>query len=285
MALGQSPGSLQVFDPAHQKPVTYSDDKISASLAVGKLSDSLEIRFRDTEELIRLSLPAELAQVDQITRGSSNKLVVRGMLNGSASQIVVIDLVSRSISDKFSCYLPMISPNADYVAFIKFYPTHFAEGIEDRYMIYDLRRDAAYNRPPGTRRGNWQLVGQCVYPVGCRNAEYDNLNRPVGTRHLSKSGFFWNADSSSYVFADRIESSPSVSLVLVSVAGDAVYRVKSLEISSHDLCSGRQDDAESCPVIARNISFSEDGSSIVVTWQLVESDETRLVRYTLSSFR
>lgn len=167
--------STLTFDPPHQRPISFSDDKINVHLIVGKNSDSIAITRSATQKTVTIALPEEMAQVDGITRGVSDKLVIWGMVNGSAAEVVIISTRSDSVIDRFSCYIPAVSPNGEYVAFIKFYPMHFSEGVEDHYMLYDVKKDPVQNRPKGISVDNWLIVGNPIYAPGIGNEEYDNI--------------------------------------------------------------------------------------------------------------
>lgn len=210
----QVPGLL--FDPLHQKPLSYSDDTMTIKLAVKGEQLSLAIQRRAAATATQVALPGDMAQANEIRRVQPDKAVVVGMLNGDLWEVAVIDLDTPSISDRFLCYEPAISPDGHYVSFIKFFPAHAAEGAEDHYMLYDLWKGSARNRPPSNSPDDWQTVGATVYPVGIGNRDFDNLHRHESAVHmLSSDGFFWNASSNKVLFADSYQG--QVSLILVYV--------------------------------------------------------------------
>src|SRR6266436_6096668 len=81
------------------------------------------------------ALPIAMDLAEEMRRGFGGKLIVRGMVNGSGSEIVLLDPRSNKLLDKFLCYLPSPSPDGRYIAFVKFSPLHFAGNTEDHYMV------------------------------------------------------------------------------------------------------------------------------------------------------
>jgi hypothetical protein len=155
---------VQKFDLSHQQSVTYSDDEVQAVTTTSQDLISVRITERSTGGERLVKLPVELTQVDEIRKGVANKLIVGGMVNGSGAEVVVIDLGSYKVIDKFLCYLPSLSSDGRYIAFVKFYPPHFAEGTDDHYMLYDVAKAPVENRPTDIPSDDWKTVGKCIYP-------------------------------------------------------------------------------------------------------------------------
>jgi hypothetical protein len=276
---------IQSFNPARQKPVSYADARVQAALVTGQGASAVKIVDRSTKEEKLVALPVEMAQVNDMRRGGDNKLVVRGMVNGSGSEIAVIDLGSAKLVDKFVCYLPSMSRDGRYIAFVKFYPSHFAEGTDDHYMLYDIAKGAAENRPSGVPADDWKTVGKCVYPLGIANRDNDNIGVPKGSQHSSKSEFFWNPDREEFLFADQADTVATITLVLVDVAPSGEVTVKTIA-GTTELCSASTSGAATCSALVRKAEFlSAPEAAVTVTFENVSNQQTRTVEYKSSQFQ
>jgi hypothetical protein len=150
-----------------------------------------------------VTLPSEFSQVVSARLYKPDRLIVAGMVNGDASEVVIFDLQKVSVADHFLCYSPSISPNGRYVAFVKFYPTHGDSDVEDHYMLYDASSSPDQNRPVGIPH-HPSVVGRVLFPAGVNNRPDDNVDlngRP--THRMASDNFFWNNQSTLFVFADQ----------------------------------------------------------------------------------
>jgi hypothetical protein len=276
---------IQVFDPSHQKSVSYVDQKIRAILMKGTEANSIKIADVPTGKEQLIELPAEMAQVDDIDKGFGSKLVVRGMVNGSTSEVAVIDPEAGKLIDKFVCYLPAISYDGHYIAFIKFYPAHFAEGVDDHYMLYDLSITPAQNRPPGVRNDDWRNVGSCIYPPGVGNADNDNVGHFKDTEHYSDSRLFWNPSQEQLFFADGLNSDSQLTLVLADVAVNGNVSLRALTQGTAQFCPPTNLGVAGCSVLVRNVQFQDAGAGIAVTFESVPSRQHREIEYKSAQFR
>ena len=280
-------GPMVTFDPAHQKPITYQDQAVEATLIVGRERHSLKIVHRAMGSEKRVPLPEEMAQVDEIRAVVGGRLVVRGMVNGSGSEVAVFEVTSGRLQDKFLCYMPAISPGGRYIAFGKFYPLHFSEGTEDHYMLYDLAKEPARNRPVGVPKDDMRDVGVTVYPVGIGNKPGDNLRRPEGTGHESRSFFFWNPNGTEFVFADQAQGNDWIDLVLVDIGSDGKVTVRTAQQPMAPLCSILKDPkmAKSCSLLIRKVDFRTDPEwSLSVVFEIVDVRAFKTIQYTGAQF-
>lgn len=293
--LAQAPGSqdqsltgpVQSFDPSHQKPISYTVKSLRVSLVLGTQRHSLTIANLTTKTEKSVGLPEEMAQVDEIRMAMGAKVVVRGMVNGSGSEIAVIDIASGSLIDKFICYSPSVSPDGHYIALVKYYPPHFSEGTEDHYLLYDLSRKPADNRPAGVTRDDWMNVGRVVYPVGQGNAPGDNNARPENTRHESKSLFFWNPLKSQFLFADRISQASEITLVLVDIDSSGTAIVRTNQQAIDQLCSTLNDPRKtrSCPLLVRKVEFHSPAEpAFTITLEIVDVHRVKSFELNSSQF-
>src|SRR5262249_43087598 len=92
-------------------------------------------------------LPETVAQGSSLSWYGDDRLAVLGMANSSISAVVVVDGRQAKLADYFLGIAPVVSPDGRYIAFVKFYPSHGIEGIEDRVRLYDLAQSALRNRP------------------------------------------------------------------------------------------------------------------------------------------
>lgn len=160
----------------------------------------------------RLSLPAwnstsalQVDQIDEITViPGQNRFLVLGRPGASSSEADLIGLPSGEILDRFPCFMPVVSPDRRFLAFVKPFPGHPGPvAVTAEYLVYDLTQSPSYNRPhfiPGvTYDAGWP-----VYPPGTTNAVGSNLvpglNSPV--HWLSSRGLFW-LDARRLTFTDR----------------------------------------------------------------------------------
>lgn len=274
---------LVTFDPEHQKALSYSDKSIEATLIVGRQYDSLKVVHLATKSGKSVDLPFEMAQVDEIRRVADEKLLVRGMVNGSGSEIVIIDLKTTKQIDKFLCYRPSVSPTGNYVAFIKFYPAHFAEGTEDHYMLYDLSKKPEDNRPKSVPRDDWANIGKGVYPTGVANTAADNIERPKGSQHQSLSGFFWNSNGKQFLFADRVNFREEINLVLVDIEQSGSLKIRTAQQDVDELCSKF---GKPCLPFVRKVEFrSPSEPAFSVTFEIVNLHRLKAVQVNSDQFR
>ena len=183
-----------------------------------------------------VALPVEFSQYESARLYQSDKLVVTGMVNGDVWEVVIINPVKGSVEDHFLCYAPAISPNGQYVAFIKFFPAHGVDSVEDHYMLYDVNRRPEQNRPPKLALHLYlYLAGRVVFPPGITNRWDENVdldNRPA--HKMASDGFFWNDQSNTVVFADEFRDEYSV--VVVNIANGA-FKSDSVSIPKQSICS------------------------------------------------
>jgi hypothetical protein len=209
-----------LFDPAHPSPVSFQDDELSMRLDYSKPRLGVVVQRKGEPER-EILLPEEIVQVDEILKVVAGRAIALGWLNGDVRGVAVLDVNAGTLGDAFWAYIPALAPNGRYLAFVKFYPPHGysdTEGPEDHYMLYDLSRTAAQNRPPGVNLSNSVVVGTTVYPPSIGNRETDNFRIPNGKGHDGlMEQFFWSGDSSRFVFADRYQG--ELALVLARVGG------------------------------------------------------------------
>jgi hypothetical protein len=278
---------LVTFDPNHQRPLTYVDKSIKVDLKIGRERDSLNVLYLTEKSQKSLALPLEMAQVDEIRRVTGDKLLVRGMVNGSGSEVVVVDLKTATQTDKFVCYHPSVSPNGEFVAFVKFYPAHFAEGTADHYMLYELGKKPEDNRPKDVPSSDWQNVGRPMYPIGVGNRVADNIERLEGSQHQSSSGFFWNSNGTQLMFADRVNLAPEITFVLIDIEPDGRIRARTASQQIYQYCSKLEDPqaVRSCLLLVRKVEFhSPSEPAFTITLEIVNLHKVKSFDLNSSQF-
>lgn len=259
-AIIQKLGSDAPFDPSHPMLVSYRDDEISMMLDFSKPRLSIVLQ-RKVGGQQAISLPEDIAQVNEIRRGPANRGLVVGKYSGDLSALAVLDLNAATVSDVFWAYAPDVSPNARYVAFIKFFPAHGygdSDGPEDHYMLYDLTQTASRNRPPGIKASRTDVVGTTVYPPNIGNREADNLGIPEREAHFAATdGFFWSPTSDRYVFADTHQG--ALILVMIRVDGAGGRPIAStVAIPQVKLCGKNH-----CDVHLSAVNFLPEGVTVM----------------------
>ena len=250
----KSDGSEPLFDPAHQKPIIYEDGTVRIELQITPRRLSLRIE-KDKKSAQFVILPPEIAQVNQIRRVHSGKVVVDGMFSGDVSEIVLVSLSTLAVSDKFLCYWPTISPHGDYVSFVKLFPAHPEQPVSAHYMLYDLRKNARQNRPANVDTADYKNVGFCVYPVGIGNRDLDNVRVPAAEIHtMSADRLFWDATGERLVFADIYQDQTWV--VLVDLGFDRRATTKTTLLSTA-LCGSTVGQGGACTLRLEQVRFGD----------------------------
>jgi hypothetical protein len=280
-------GPVQTFDPAHQRSLSYEDKSIHVDLALSENRRFLSIKPLPAGVAQRVQLPEEMAQVDEIRRDIHGRIIVRGMVTGSGSEIVIVEPTSRELQDKFFCYLPAVSPDGHFITFIKFYPDHFSGNVEDHYMLYDLTKRASENRPTGLPPGDSFNVGTPIYPIGVGNRAGDNSDLPERpAHHYASAGFFWNSNSHDFVFADRLDGTGTITLVHIDINNSGRFRLRVLPQEIKRLCPLHNGKERECPLLVRQVKFgSATNNSIATTFEIVDVQRLVTVEYKLSQFR
>jgi hypothetical protein len=223
------------FHPEHQNAIIERAGDYTLRLT-GQGSSLRATLSRSGRLSQSVTLPSELAQVDKIEFVAAKKVAILGRLNGDASEVIVLGLDNFEIVDRFYCYAPILSPDKRLLAFIKFFPSHFVEGVSDIYLLYDFRESPAGNRSLGVNVGDVQNVGRIVYPPQLNDKTSDNTGKPESEIHMLESGaLFWSPTGDRLVFADRYQGKISLVIANISRSGSKPT-VKESEIKKSDVC-------------------------------------------------
>lgn len=141
-------------------------------------------------------------QVDEIDLIGEARLLVLGRAAASAPVASILDLPSGKIVDHFMCFMPAVSPDHHFLAFVKSFPGHPGPvEISAEYLVYDLTRSPEDNRHvPNSLDSD---AGQVAYPVGAPNTPGSNI-LPEGQPYhrWASRGLFW-IDRLKFAFGDE----------------------------------------------------------------------------------
>jgi hypothetical protein len=243
------------FHPDQQKTIIERSDKYTVRLRRDKLNLLLSVNKKG-QPPTTLVLPNEMVQVDKVEFVTANKIALLGAVNGDVNAVALVDLDSAKIIDKFYCYAPTLSPDKQFLVYIKFFPAHFVQGVSDVYLLYDLHKSPAENRAAGVPNGDVQNVGRVIYPPESKNQSGDNTDRPESEIHTLESGaFYWAPKEDRLVFVDRFQD--RFSLITASFSDSGIANIKQHEIKKTDICLSS--DTSQCTFTVTSIQFFNDG--------------------------
>ena len=119
---------------------------------------------RQSIPLTRLGMESVVYRVDQVCPLPDGRLVLFD--DSAGSEVLIVDPAKDSV-DTFYCYWPVLSPDQRRIVYQKRYPLHGLRGSSE-YLIYDLSKSAAQNRPDGDVN-NTVDVGAVIFPPGQKN--------------------------------------------------------------------------------------------------------------------
>jgi hypothetical protein len=242
-----------LFNPDHEKALSYRDGEIVITLVNGKKNLAVEIETA-SQPKGRVELPSEIVQVNEIRWTQSGKAIVIGMVNGSVFEIVVLNTHPISIADSFLAYAPTVSPDGRFIAFVKFYSAHFVERTDDHYLLYDVSRSARENRAPSVSVADHTSVGIPVYPH-VANQDGDNSGIPEQQlHHMLAQTFFWRSDSLRYTFADDYAGEWDV---LVISTTDGLPSTSKVTVGRNEVCAPLR--GETCQATLSNAELTPSG--------------------------
>lgn len=179
--------------------VTSLPEGVSAAVDSGKGEATLTVDRGGAS--VRLTNVLEIIQVCPL---SDRRLVVFAD-PGFGFSVNIVDSATPALLDSFlTGYDPILSPDRRWLVYPKFSARYTELPASTEYLMYDLSRNPAQNRPSG----KFSLspldvdVGVAIYPVGWKNEPGDNIGAPASQRHTKASAFFWSPDSHAIAFAD-----------------------------------------------------------------------------------
>jgi hypothetical protein len=175
-------------------------------------------------------LVSAVYRIDEVCPLPDGRLVLFD--DSAGSEVLIVDPAKDSV-DTFYCYWPILSPDRRWIVYEKRYPLHGVEGSAE-YLIYDLNKSAAQNRPEGDVN-NTTDVGAVIFPPGQKNVGGDNIRVPREQLHSGLSPLYWASDSRAVLFADAIAGRPA-KIILVTLDDKGAPSAVEHEITVADLC-------------------------------------------------
>jgi hypothetical protein len=175
--------------------------------------------FIRSDPAIRLDMDGE---IDQACELPLHRIIVFGNSGAYGTKISIVDIEKPALIDTFLVYDPILSPDRRWIVYRKFFPRQTDLLSSDEYLLYDLSKNPAQNRPtePFSLDRLDTDVGTPIYPPGWKNEPSENIGVPDGQRHGHKSSFFWSPDSRAIVFTDIFqEGEPDVVLIAINEKG------------------------------------------------------------------
>jgi len=256
------------FNPADQRPFRVSKGDIEVSFLDAQRCHQCKAAYQLTFEAAdrgrgktkRFTLSDGPSQVDKIQILDNSRAAILGQYQSNVGMVVLVDLNAGSVIDKWLCFDPSVSPGGSLIVYRKVYPVHFTEGVSSEYLVYQIGRSPAENRPAMASVGDTTNVGIPVYPPGSTNVPGDNTRVEQAAEHqMASSDFFWAGDVK-FAFADRAAGVNSIVIVDLSSGVDrpviTTKRLESDEILTSTGCRefrdrGRAQDA----ILVSNIEF------------------------------
>jgi hypothetical protein len=268
------------FNPGRKKVLSYRDVNVILTLFNEEKNLSVGVENLGEQTRGKVDLPAEIVQVNEIRAGQKGKAVVIGMVNGSAFEVVILNTRPIAIADSFLAYSPSVSPDGHFIAFVKFYPLHFVDGVDDHYLLYDVGRSAGENRSAKLNISDRTDVGISLQP-NIANQPGDNTGVPQSQQHhMAAQAFFWRSDSERYAFADDRDG--GLDLVLVSPSSQAVPVVDKLGIPRSEICGALR--TQTCQVTLSHAELTGTGVLALFRGVGVDSSLEQLVQYPYEKF-
>ena len=282
-AVSQGPNARNL-DPSRQTMLTVKDDEVRVTSEPRPFPYVLTIeQVPKPIARIKITLPYELSQIDELSLWQ-DKILVRGMLNNAAAMVMILDKKTGQQIDSIRGYWPSISLNHGLILFTKMYPTHFADGTEDHYMVYWLERTPAENRPPGKEPLEGRPVGIPLYPLNIGNVNFDNINLPEPWHAQTAAGFFWNDEGTLAVTLDTYDDTHTLVLFRFN---DASVSVEVRELTNGDICPEMPAVTCSPPHYLSHAKFVRDSSgaeSLIATLGYPQSPPGIPVTIPLTAF-
>ena len=267
---------------------SFQDGAFSAKVAKATGALAIDLASAAGQPAVRIPLGSAVTQVKSIQR-AGDKLVVMGDLGaGGATEVSIFDLPSRSLSDRFWAIAPALSPDGQWVAFVRFYPMGGVSGVESQYRLYHLAQSPAQNRAAfaGVAAGDigpsaLQDVGFALYPSYGGQSAPDNVGVADRLGHRHASGLFWSADSKSVGFVD-VRGGKARTVVTTLAADASVSSVRSAALPAlGKLCLAGMSSPGCRVVDVESVRLDFEATSQAVRVSLPGSNADKLAPRTL----
>jgi hypothetical protein len=261
----QAPVLVPVPGPAAKpalEDARFADSAVQAKVVRGSDRLSLAIQATADSTARAVELGEAVQRVLAIHRFEGKLIVLGRLADGGATEVSIVDFTNGRLVDRFWGYDPAVSPDASMVAFVRFYPLHFTEGVESQYRLYRLRGTPEANRSfyKGQQAGTGHEHADTKGAKG--QAPRANIGVADAQAHTHLSRLVWSADSSRVGVIDA--HGKSVKALVMPVAGDAEATPIAQSIDGLDaVClPARSEDCESLPFDAVSLGFDAKGEAL-----------------------
>jgi hypothetical protein len=204
----------------------------NVSAIVDRWEGHADLAFGTGGSAAKISLPGVVDEIEEVCLLPNGRFIVFGTAGDSLYNVNIIDPASAVLLDSFYGFTPGMSPNQRWLAYRKFYPRHTELQVSDEYLLYDLSKTAAQNRPPGIGLDDHEDVGLAIFPLGQKNVSGDHIGLPEDQRHETRSwSFLWAPDSRAVVFADSCQGKLSIVLVRVDEGRNTTALVHPISVA------------------------------------------------------
>lgn len=211
------------------------------SIVLDRSLGSGDLYIKGTSLTTKISIPGVIDDVDQVCPLSDGRFVFFGGTYNS-SNIIVVDNKTASLVDAFYGFDPLMSGDQRWIVYRKFYPIHTEEPTSEEYLLYDLTKTPAEQRPPGMPRNDDTDVGTPIFPLGATNSLADNIGLAPNQQHrFGSKRFYWAPNSRAILFGDRVQGKFSIVLVRLDDKGNAttlVHPVPLTEVCARETIAG-----------------------------------------------
>lgn len=183
---------------------------------------------------IKITLPGVVNEIDEVCPISADRVIIFSS-SGYSSWVNVVDIAKESLADSIHGFSAIMSPNQRWIVYGKFHPRVTELPASSKYLLYDLTKGPAQNRPAGVSLDDYEDVGAAVFPLGQRNLTFDNIGVPEDQQHwMGSPSFYWGPNSRAIVFGDLLQKKFSIVVVTLDSNGNTTAVVHPVSFS--DVC-------------------------------------------------
>lgn len=269
----QAPVLVPVAGPAAKpapEDARFADSAVQARVV--RAGDRLSLTIQTTADgtARAVELGDAVQRVLAIHRFEGKLIVLGRLADGGATEVSIVDFATGRVADRFWAYDPAVSPDASMLAFVRFYPLHFTEGVESQYRLYRLRGTAETNRSfyKGQQAGIGHEHADAGQPIfadvkGAKGqAPRANVGVANAQAHTHLSRLVWSADSSRVGVIDAHGKSVRALVTPVADGAEAAPIAQSIDGLESICLPARSDDCESLPFDAVSLGFDAKGEAL-----------------------
>jgi hypothetical protein len=266
--------SPALVEAASQAPVLVQTSAIAATPAadarfadatvqaqVVRKDDQLSLNLQTAAGQRSVKLSDAVDRVQAIHR-FGDRLVVLGRLGeGGATEVCIVEVSNGRIADRFWAYDPAVSPDGSMVAFVRFYPRHFSDGVESQYRLYRVGSSSDADQAPADKNHARVDAGQPVFADAAQGrTPRANFGVADAVAHTHLSHLVWSADSSRFGVIDAHGKTVRALVWPVSAEGAPVAQV--VEGMDSVCLPARNDQCDELPFDAVSLTFDARGDAL-----------------------